>query len=665
MFGERIFSLNKSIHLLSFFARVVFVSDLLRMKAAAVTPTQNASFRAGSNQQTSNPTRAFENNRTEATQLKEMKDMTHNSPRTVAQLQAFAGAFGDSNLSPKPNSTGRPDTLKTGLENLSGMDLSEVKVHYNSSKPAQLQALAYAQGTEIHLGPGQEKHLPHEGWHVVQQKQGRVKPTMQMKGSVNINDDKNLEKEADEMGARAMRAGSPYLLDLKTSSASSPVIQRKVGFEFEDGGFNTWISTFLWGGWFRDRHWITENNNSGVRPAHKKERLHRGVGFNAEADITPPTSDLEFVTEAFEETRAGRRRLITTLVGIKNVYETIGPLAGRDHMEGNFITSSESGFSNNNAMLSRGSAGGQIKMQVTQGIPLEQLPLLMQYMGTGVANETALEITNRTPSRRVMYGAGNENSNAFFAQLLGQSPEMADEAIMRLNGDQTFRTALQNDNGELRGFLALVLNYIRAFGFYTGVARPGDAAKHRTTLMARTDLAAIINLLPQEVISAIETQASIFKNVILRVANNWRGAREPNYTFNTPLLNGVRSINAGHVQIALPELTIGIWLDHLIADQDIANEEMIQNWLSGGNLTEDEISDRGERLRGLGGLEDTTDRRDNRKLPIFENRALNPLAGNQLTFDQATDVAMNYFDFLLALRNGQIGAFPQNQYQYQ
>ena len=38
---------------------------------------------------------------------------------------------------------------------------------------------------------------------MVQQKQGRVKPTIQLKGKVNINDDKALEKEADVMGAKA------------------------------------------------------------------------------------------------------------------------------------------------------------------------------------------------------------------------------------------------------------------------------------------------------------------------------------------------------------------------------------------------------------------------------------------------------------------------------
>ena len=100
------------------------------------------------------------------------------------------------------NHTGLPDSLKGGLEQLSGMDLSALRVHRNSAKPAELKALAYAQGKHIHLGPGQEKHLPHEGWHAVQQMQGRVKPTIQAKG-VQINDDEGLEKEADVMGAKA------------------------------------------------------------------------------------------------------------------------------------------------------------------------------------------------------------------------------------------------------------------------------------------------------------------------------------------------------------------------------------------------------------------------------------------------------------------------------
>jgi len=79
-----------------------------------------------------------------------------------------------------------------------------VRVHHNSSKPAQLDALAYTQGQDIHVGPGQEKHLPHEGWHVIQQMQGRVKPMMQAKG-VSINNDKELEREADVMGEKTLQ----------------------------------------------------------------------------------------------------------------------------------------------------------------------------------------------------------------------------------------------------------------------------------------------------------------------------------------------------------------------------------------------------------------------------------------------------------------------------
>jgi hypothetical protein len=100
------------------------------------------------------------------------------------------------------NLTGMPGALKSNMESLSGMDLSDVRVNFNSPKPAQLDAVAYTQGNDIHVAPGQEKHLAHEAWHVVQQRQGRVQPTMALNGA-QINDDAALEKEADDMGRRA------------------------------------------------------------------------------------------------------------------------------------------------------------------------------------------------------------------------------------------------------------------------------------------------------------------------------------------------------------------------------------------------------------------------------------------------------------------------------
>lgn len=116
----------------------------------------------------------------------------------------------------KKRPDGLPAQLKANVEAMSGFNMDDVIVHYNSSKPAQMKALAYTQGTDIHVAPGQEKHLGHEAWHVVQQKQGRVAPTAQLKG-ININTDDALEHEADVMGARASVFSMPDV----------PVVQRK------------------------------------------------------------------------------------------------------------------------------------------------------------------------------------------------------------------------------------------------------------------------------------------------------------------------------------------------------------------------------------------------------------------------------------------------------
>lgn len=141
------------------------------------------------------------------------------TPRDVRQLQRAVGNRAVGQLlartaRPRPseskeNATGLPDGLKAGVEHFSGTSLDDVKVHYNSSLPARHEALAYTQGADIYIGPGQEKHLPHEAWHVVQQSQGRVSPNKQMQSDAPVNDDQALEKEADVIGARAAGVVSP------------------------------------------------------------------------------------------------------------------------------------------------------------------------------------------------------------------------------------------------------------------------------------------------------------------------------------------------------------------------------------------------------------------------------------------------------------------------
>ena len=111
----------------------------------------------------------------------------------------------------RSNNTGMPDNLKSGIESLSGFSMDDVRVHYNSSKPATVQALAYTQGTDIHVAPGQEKHLPHEAWHVAQQMAGRVSPTTNING-MPVNDNAALEHEADVMGENASSIGKSLIV---------------------------------------------------------------------------------------------------------------------------------------------------------------------------------------------------------------------------------------------------------------------------------------------------------------------------------------------------------------------------------------------------------------------------------------------------------------------
>jgi hypothetical protein len=128
--------------------------------------------------------------------------------RAVQRLRessAGSGLSAGSGAVPGPprNETGLPDGLKSGVESLSGVALDDVRVHYDSERPAQLGALAYAKGSEIHLGPGQEQHLPHEAWHVVQQAQGKVPPSGLLASGSAVNVDRTLEDEAQAMGERA------------------------------------------------------------------------------------------------------------------------------------------------------------------------------------------------------------------------------------------------------------------------------------------------------------------------------------------------------------------------------------------------------------------------------------------------------------------------------
>lgn len=149
------------------------------------------------------------------------------------------------------NRTGLPDRLKNGVENLSGYSLDAIKVHYNSPKPAQLQALAYTQGTDIHVGPGQERYLGHEAWHVVQQMQGRVQPTTQLQG-VAVNDNEGLEREADVMGEKVLQQ-MPITKKGQGIISEHAVSQFKLNFNDTAKKYDPEDNTYIQSSYYREQ----------------------------------------------------------------------------------------------------------------------------------------------------------------------------------------------------------------------------------------------------------------------------------------------------------------------------------------------------------------------------------------------------------------------------
>ncbi len=167
------------------------------------------------------------------------------------QMKAASGAKGAATAG-NSSSNGLPEEVKSQMEGAFGTSFDDVKVTANSSVAKDAGALAFAQGSNIHFAPGQfspntkggQELLGHELAHVVQQRQGRVQANAEVNG-LAVNNDKGLEAEADQLGAKAAQfkaspkggveknATNPKsdgAAQMKLAASAAPVVQAK----FED-----------------------------------------------------------------------------------------------------------------------------------------------------------------------------------------------------------------------------------------------------------------------------------------------------------------------------------------------------------------------------------------------------------------------------------------------
>ena len=391
-----------------------------------------------------------------------------------------------------PNTTGLPDRLKAGLESLSGYSMDHVKVHYNSTKPAELNALAYTQGQNIHVGQGQEQHLPHEGWHVVQQMQGRVQPTMQARG-MSINDNQGLEHEADVMGARASRRGQQLRRqsthppqtdsDTKPGDSQSTVIQRAIGLEIESS--STWSA-------------YSKKDNKLITGQHLK--LYSGKQFRMETELSgklefviePPAQSTTQLVKIVEDIQAVVKKLIKSThktgmvtntfmleflkqenpekpeIDLVKKYENlVSPTAKLIDLQTVF------GKQSPEVYISRGSETFNGGFQATVGVHLSALPMLFEniqdiaYQKGGFPSEKELKIAQQQS-----------------VDTLNQSINMG----LPL-------TQYHVISPEMEGLLHLIYYYI-AIGSSTSEERR-PFPKGLTQIMAKTNYAQMFSMTPE------------------------------------------------------------------------------------------------------------------------------------------------------------------------
>lgn len=237
-------------------------------------------------------------------------------PVTSAARPTLESLFGGQGVAQPSAGPGAPlpSSLRQKMEAAFATDFSAVRVHEGGGAPA-MAAVAYTCGNDLHFAPGRfdpasqagQELIGHELTHVVQQRAGRV-ATPRGQGAP-INADPALEAEADALGAQAAR-GEPAAVAGGGGGAVPGAIQRKIGFEFQLQNSLCWQVTDP--EHYQEAMQAPKESGNPYRERIPKPRtLLQSKGFELQADdgAVSGTSELEIVTEAFEEDKAGAKAM--------------------------------------------------------------------------------------------------------------------------------------------------------------------------------------------------------------------------------------------------------------------------------------------------------------------------------------------------------------------
>lgn len=550
-----------------------------------------------------------------------------------------------------------PPTFRGPVEQEFGADFSDVRVHTDvraDQLNRAMQARAFTTGQSIFFRKGEyqpdarpgQTLIAHELAHVVQQ-----------------------------------------------GMTGTSIIQRKVGFEIE---VPNWISakktvhesqSLTYWGWGSQRntanlpgdihprdHLVTGDlipNPGGIpyrfESLKKKDKIIKANGFTLEADESNQggLTNVEFVTDAFEDTRAGGVALSNTLYAITNLADEMRRASNQTAAGCYLLASYFRGYGNASPEIVLFPSNNMTAvMQVTAGINLSQIATLMTQMGGVPIGEAPATTANLQMGRFMLGGAlgsvhgpnptGNGPIQAAQAIINYRAAHPADTRLQFLHFQRTQQpnNALQLGSNELQGLISLIYQYlVTADQALTGYA------KTIAPLMARTQFDTLFDQLPVDEQTYLrENNANNFINLVMEAVHiTHAGINQVNDVFSQGLYHNFAAIPGINVN-ALAGLTREDWLRGIANHVDyLTAANFNSNPALGLPLPQPKKDD----LESLGSYGNATEAvgTNRTQAPLFEIRSMGQIA----TLNEWYPRAMDTFIYLRDLNDG-AGTFYQDTY---
>ncbi|BDD10428.1 hypothetical protein FUAX_28600 [Fulvitalea axinellae] len=278
-------------------------------------------------------------------------------------------------------------------------------------------------------------------------------------------------------------------------------IQCALGFEIEICSYRFFRSPGTYGRWLEalgHGEELPEEELHAERPYKKGELMLQGNDFKVETDLGAPTNGspiFELITEPFEETEAGFRRLSQTFEEIERMTERISeqkePLMPMRDLEGfGTVPATESEAQ----LFKPGEPTGHF--QFTAGMALDSLPKVFEETSSESEEETAVELDRRREGREQLMSVSNFVSDPLQRHRTRHFHKDVSRSVLDLS---TEFPILQD--GELAGLAHMIGLYL------ISASDPVHyVPKTFVSLLSRTDFGTMFSLLSQETKDVLRAQ---------------------------------------------------------------------------------------------------------------------------------------------------------------